>query len=373
VIRPFQFGDIFLIQSLGRQAAKLNTIQTLLQPQSTVWASLSAIIPWNDAKVTTYVLRQKGHGLVDLGYLQVQKRPGRPEVEIIGLAPGLDAPRGHPAIWEKLLAHYSTVAAQQQIARIYVDLPDQPLPIHTFHHLGFRTYTHQTIWRLARHELAAQQHTITAEIRPQQKVDDWALTQLYAHTVPSAVQIAEGYLGEPPQKPPILDWWLSGACTNFVLEERGDVRGAVQIVQGRRGYWLRVWADFYQPSGEIVHQLIRHGLTTIGRRAVQMPVYVGVCDYHGALGTVLMDYGFAPITDRAKLMRPVMHWVREAVYEPAMMLKPATRVVASPMMLPAPRRAPNLVERALVEEVAGCEALAGWENAPGVRPQPQRA
>lgn len=338
MIRPFQLGDIFLIQSLGRHAAKLNTVQTLLQPQSMVWASLSAIVPWNDARVTTYVLRQQGHGLADLGFLQVQKRPGRPEVEIIGLAPGLDAPRGHPAIWEKLLAHHNAVAAQQQIARIYVDLPDQPLPIHTFHHVGFRTYTRQTIWRLARHEIAAQQHVITADIRPQQKSDEWALTRLYTRVVPPSVQVAEGYPGEPGHKPPILDWWLSGASANFVLEQRHDVRGALQVVQGARGYWLRVWADFCDPDTQIVHQLIRHGLATIGQRAVHMPVYVGVCDYHGGLGSLLTEYGFAPITDRAKLMRPVMQWVREPALDSLTVLEPAKGVVAAPFIVPSPVR-----------------------------------
>lgn len=342
MIRPFQFGDIVLIQRLGRQSTKLNAVQSLLQPQSAIWASLSASVPWNDAKVTTYVLRQQGHGLVGIGYLQVQKRPGRPEAEITSLAPGLDAARGHPAIWEKLLSYYNSVAAQQQIARIYVDVHDQPLPVNTFCQVGFRTYTRQSIWRLARHELTTYPDPITAKIRPQNKADEWALRQLYTRTVPESVQVAEGLTSPTPAKPPILDWWQVGACSCFVLEQRGDVVGSVQIAHGERGYWLQLWADFYNPDSYVVHQLVRFSLAVISERHAYayQPVYVGVCDYHGSLGTLLTDYGFAPITDRAKMVRPVMQWIREPALEQSMILKPTAPVIGAPFVLPTPQEIP---------------------------------
>lgn len=340
MIRPFQFGDIVLIQRLGRQSTKLNTVQALLQPQSAIWASLSALVPWNNAKVATYVLPQQDHGLVGIGYLQAQKRPGRPEVEITALAPGLDTAHGHPVIWEKLVAHYNSVAAQQQIARIYVDVPDQPLLVNTFSHVGFRIYTHQSIWRLARHELASHPFPTVAEIRPQHKADEWALRQLYARTVPKSVQIAEGSNSPSNPKPPILDWWQAGACNTYVLKERESVIGAVQVVQAERGNWLQLWADFYNPDSQPVHQLIRHGLTMIAPHALHLPTYVGVCDYHGSLGTLLTDYGFAPITDRAKMVKSVVQWARVPTLQPSMILKPTAPVVSSPFVLPTPPEMP---------------------------------
>jgi hypothetical protein len=368
VIRPFQFGDIVLIQRLGRQSTKLNTVQALLQPQSALWASLSAMAPWNEAKTATYVLRQPGHGLVGTGYLQAQKRPGRPEAQILSLAPGLDTARGHPVIWEKLLAHYCALAAQHQIARIYVDVPDQPLPVHTLSHVGFRTYARQTIWRLARHELTSPHLTIPAEIRPQTKADEWALGQLYARTVPRSVQLAEGILSDTPPKPPILEWWEAGACSSYVLEVRGEVVGAVQIVQGARGYWLQLWADFYQPDQQIVHQLVRQGLAVVARRAVHMPVYVGVQDYHGGLGATLAEYGFAPITDRAKMVRPVMQWVREPALEPVARLEAVPRVIAAPFTLPGPRPASQPGARSR----SGAAPLYAQAQVGGQPPPPRR-
>jgi hypothetical protein len=340
VIRPFQFGDIVLIQRLGRQSTKLNTVQSLLQPQSAIWASLSALIPWNSAKVATYVLRQQDHNLVGTGYLQAQKRPGRPEVEIIDLAPGLDAANGHPVIWEKLVAYYNTVAAQQQIARIYVDVPDQPLLVNTLSHVGFRTYTRQTIWRLARHDLAPHPYPAVAEIRPQHKADEWALRQLYARTVPKGVQAAEGSTSPSGPKPPILDWWQVGNCNTYVLEQQGSVIGAVQVVQTERGNWLQLWADFYNPDVQPVQQLIGHGLTILAPQALHLPTYVGVCDYHGSLGTLLTDYGFAPMTDRAKMMKPVVQWVRMPVLQPSRILEPASPVASIPFVLPTPSEMP---------------------------------
>ncbi len=336
MIRPFQFGDVVLIQRLGRQAATLNLVQALLQPQSAVWASLTTLLPWNDAKIATHVLRQHGHGLVALGFLQVQKRAGRPELEIMRLAPGLETPLGHPAIWEKLLAYHNAIAAQQAIARIYADAPDQPLPVHTLGHVGFRPYARETVWRLnVPHGLESYQ--ITAEIRGQNKSDEWALQELYRRTVPETVQLAEGMLADQPLKPPILEWWGPGAVTPLVVERRGDVVGAVQIVQGRRGIWLQLWADFTDPSPYIVHQLVRAALATIRGRAATVPIYVGVCDYQGGLGALLGDYGFAPFTDRVKLVRPVMQWVREAAFAGAPAVEhSAGQVVTAPYTVPSP-------------------------------------
>ena len=366
MIRPFQFGDIVLIQRLGRQSAKLDVVQSLLQPQSAIWASLSALVPWNDARATTYVLRQQGHGLVGIGYLQVRKRPGRPEVEVTSLAPGLDTPRGHPVIWEKLLSYYNSVAAQQQIARIYVDVPDQPLPVNTFCHVGFRTYTHQSIWRLARHELSTYPHPVTAKIRPQNKADEWALRQLYTRTVPQGVQQAEGTTGPTPTTPPILDWWQAGACSSYVLEQRGDILGSVQIAHGERGYWVQLWADFYDPDSYVVHQLLRHSLAIIAQRNAYLPIYVGVNDYHGSLGQLLSDYGFAPITDRAKMVKPVVQWVRELSLEPSLILKPTAPVIGAPFSLPTPpAKLPPFPPRSRPSSVpswdkAGVEAVAAY-------------
>jgi hypothetical protein len=220
-------------------------------------------------------------------------------------------------------------------------------------HVGFRAYTRQSIWRLARHELTTYPHALPAKIRPQNKADEWALRMLYGRTVPPSVQQAEGTNGPTPVVPPIIDWWQSASCSSYVLEVRGDVVGSVQVACGERGYWLQLWTDFYDPD------------TTIAQREDYLPVYVGVCDYHGSLGALLSDYGFAPITDRTKMVKPVMQWVRELTLEPSLLLKPTAPVIGAPFIVPVPpatlppfqtRRGASPV-RALQGDDGGCVAV----------------
>ncbi|MEZ4859985.1 MAG: hypothetical protein R3C14_01690 [Caldilineaceae bacterium] len=334
MIRPFQFGDIFLINSLSRQSTKLNTIQALLQPYSILGAALTALIPWNEAKVTTYVLQQRRHDLARSGFLQVQKRPGRPESDILRLAPALDTVRGHPAIWEKLLSHYITAATKQQIVRIYTDVPDQPLPVSTFMHVGFKTFTRQTIWRLPPHSVESFADQISTHIRPRREEDNWALRRLYAQVTPQPVQQAEGLQANRELEPPILDWWQPFMRYSYVLEEAGELQGCIRIGYGRRGIWLQLWTDTQQPNGFFSHQLIRHALTVIRRQGLRLPIYIGVRDYHGGVGAVLAGYGFAPFTDRAKMVKQLVQWVPSTVPILPPVLEGVPEVVVTPFMAP---------------------------------------
>ena len=72
MIRPFQFSDFFFIHSLSRQATKLNASIALAQPYSVLGSALTAVVPWNDAKVSTYVLQQRTHEVARNGFLQAQ-------------------------------------------------------------------------------------------------------------------------------------------------------------------------------------------------------------------------------------------------------------------------------------------------------------
>ncbi len=311
MIRPFQFSDVLLIQRLGRQATTLNIVQSLLQPQSPLWASLGTLFPWSHTRVITYVLRQQGHGLARVGFLQAQKRSGRPEADIMLLAPALDQPLGHPAIWEKLLSHYINEAAKQQIARIYLDAPDQPLPVKSCSQVGFQLYARQTIWRLRPQLLTSYAHLLYADIRPQVEADTWALRRLYTRLTPERVQIAEGIQADGDLQPTIVEWRYPGVSHNFVLVRNGTVAGSIQIIQGGHGYWLQIWADTLQPDMEDYHQLLCYGLTVIAESEGELPIYVGVYDYQGGVESLLGDYGFAPFTDRAKMVKHLVQWVHK--------------------------------------------------------------
>ncbi len=334
MIRPFQVGDIFLIQRLSGQATKLHTIHALLQPHSVLRAALTTVVPWHEAKVATYVLNQRGHNLARTGFLQVQKRPDRTEADVLLLAPTLDAPLGHPAIWQKLLVYYCNEAARQQITRIYVDAPDQPLLLNTFSHVGFRVYTRQTIWRLSSYRAGTFSPVYTDAVRLSTKADEWALRRLYAHISPTQVQQAEGYLAgntvSKAAKSPVLEWWQPGLHKSFIFERKGDIQGCIDIAYGQRGVGLQLWADFHQPDTTCMQQLLNCALTVLSQENNPLPIYISVREYHGGLSAALADYGFVPFTDRAKMVKHVVQWVRN----PAPVLVPAIERIQE--VIPAP-------------------------------------
>lgn len=335
MIRPFQFGDILVVHRLSRQATKLTSIQALLQPYSAFRAAFSSLFPWNHAKITTYLLHRRDHALARSGMLQVQKRPGRPEADIVLLAPALDTAWGHPAIWQKLLAHYVNEAPQQQISRIYADVPDQPLLINTFSQVGFRVFTRQSIWRLAPYSAETFVATQGHRIRPQTAQDEWELKRLYRRVTPLAVQQAKALDIDPHLPPPILSWWQPGVWKSYLLENQEGLQGCVQVTYGVRGVWLQLWADTHQPDQQYLHELIRFGLIEIHKNAIRLPVYIAVNEYEGGVGPLLASYGFAPFTDRARMYKQVVQWVKavETLSIPAT-LEGVREAVPTPYVLP---------------------------------------
>lgn len=321
MIRPFQPADTFLLQRLQRQAPKLNVAQSLLQPCSPVWAALTAGNPWNHAKVATYVLHQNGHGLARSGFLQTQRRRGRGESDILLLAPALDTRTGHPAIWEKLLAHCVVEATQDGTTRLYADVPDQPLLVNTFGHVGFGAYTRQTVWRLAvddvvnnpaARSLPAQ---MAVRVRLARRSDEWELLRLYARVTPRNVQAAEGMLTDTAIRPPILDWWSGGDVQTFVCGDGGGTAealdGCLRVVRTRMGVWMQLWADAHRADADAAQALLHAGLMAVEARRRRTPIYMPVREYQAGLGPLLNDLGFAPFADHARMVKHLLQRVVE--------------------------------------------------------------
>lgn len=328
MIRPFKIGDLVLVQRLHRQATNLNIVQALLEPRATTWLALHTLKPWTDKRQTTYVLRQTGHVLARAGLLQVEGGNGRSEAHLVQVAPALDRPRGHPAVWEKLLSHYLYDAAQHGVMRILADVPDQPLPITTLAHVGFHVYQRMTIWRLIAQDAGEFVEPLQLAVRPQSREDEWALLRLYSRITPKAVQLAEGVMGEPSAPAPILGGWHQGEVRGYVLLDKGDLVGCVQVAFGRLGAWMRVWADCTRPDTTHLRQLVRQGLVAARRSGLRQPLYVGVAEHQGGLTAVLADFGFAPFTDRACMVKHMAQRVVEV--EPQRV--PMREVVPEPVI-----------------------------------------
>ena len=288
----------------------------------------------------TYVLRQEENGLARAGLIQIERRPERPEADVVLLTPALDAPQGHPAIWQKLLSQSVQELVERQICRLYSDLPDQPLVVNTFKQAGFQIYTRETIWRLA---VLPQDWLLPAPVplRPQQIQDSWEIFRLYNRITPALVQQAEGavFTGAKEEAGdlscPILVDHLGLPTSKFVLDGDNGVDGCVQIVWGRIGTWIRLWVDTNNPHTENVHLLLRYALGEIVQDQNIQPIYIAVRDYQVGIESILCDYGFAPFTDRALMVRNIWQWA----HRPAPVRIPALEAVreAVPGSLAVPK------------------------------------
>jgi hypothetical protein len=248
----------------------------------------------------------------------------------------LDAPAGHPATWNKLLSAYLHDVMTQGILRIYADVSDQPLHVNTLAGVGFQVYSRQTIWRLFTPTVESYRQKVRATVRYRTDADEWALTRLYTQSVPDLVQQAEGWQGLTGERVPLLRSWLSEHGLTFVLANGLSVIGVVQAATGANGSWLQWWADPLLPNTEVVEQLLCVGLSVIRENSWRTPVYLVVADYQGGLSPLLSDYGFAPFSDRVKMVKQVAKWVREAAPAAMTVLEPTGEIVPTQFVPDSP-------------------------------------
>jgi hypothetical protein len=338
-IRPFRLGDVFLLQQLNRYATQLHIEKSLLQHQSCMWDALRTALPWGSSPGMTYVLRQEENGLARAGLLQLEVRPERPEADVVLLTPALDAPQGHPAIWQKLLSQSVQELVDRQINRLYSDLPDQPLVVNTFKQAGFQLYARETIWRLATlpHNWPLSS---PSPVRLQRPEDNWNLTRLYSRITPLSVQQAEGVVVLDVKEyadnlnSPILVDDLGLPRSQFVLDGSDGLDGFVQLIWGRLGTWIRLWADTNNPDTEAIHLLLRHALSEIAQDQNIHPIYISVREYQSGIESILSDYTFAPFTDRARMVRHIWQWAYRPVAVRVPSLESVRDVVPGSLVIP---------------------------------------
>ena len=98
MIRPFGLTDLFLVRGLRRRGAILTIEQALTHPRDPLWSALTAPWPWAGFGIATYVLTASSGETEEAGFVQLMKRPARPEADVLYLAPALPAGyASHPA------------------------------------------------------------------------------------------------------------------------------------------------------------------------------------------------------------------------------------------------------------------------------------
>ena len=364
-IRPFTVGDVLLLQNLSRHATQLHIEKTLMQPRSPIWSALRTCFPWRSSSCITYVLRQDENGLARAGLVQLEVRPDRHEARVTLLSPALDAPQGHPAVWQKLLSQSVQELGERQITRLYCDLPDQPLVVNTFKQAGFQLYSRETIWRLTSSAYDWSMSPRSTLIRLQQSEDDWQLLRLYNMITPASVQQAEGRISLEEKAysntllSPILDDHLGLPSSSFVLDGYGGVEGSIQITWGKGVAWLRLWVDTNNPDSKSANLLLRHALAEISENHGVHSVYIAVRNYQEGLASILCDYGFAPFTDRARMVRNIWQWAHRPIVSWASSLEAVREAVPGSLALPKAVQ-PKAVQRNGVAPVSPVAPAERW-------------
>lgn len=336
--RPFSLGDALLLQRLRKHSTPLHFERFLLEPVSPLRTVLNAFFAWRRHAFFTYILRQEENGLAREGIIQLYLRPHSNEADVTLLGPALDAPEGHPAIWQKLLTFSAQRMARHNACRLFSDLPDQPLVVNTFRQVGFRLLTRLTIWRISRRRLA--QLEPAAALRPQQPEDAPLLERLYHRATPDAVRRMEmGPLPDQPEEdriPPILLNPNRLPISSYVVDDdRGSgLAGCLQILWGRRGAWIRLWVEANDSDTRCADQMLLFALHRIRQAPSARRAYVGVRAYQTVLNPLLSEYGLAPFTDRVLMARSIFNWRRRSVHHGAPVLKPVSEAVPGPLAIP---------------------------------------
>jgi hypothetical protein len=304
VIRPFGLRDVLAVRSLQRAGVWLDLFHYVLLRRSALATALIAPVPWVGTGLASYVWSPMQQVQ---GFVQMLKRPGRYEADVLFLAPSLEqAPYGQPA-WQELLTACIAEAGSQGLRRLFASLPEGEAEIDVLTSLGFMGYTNEEVFVLTnpRHSAA---RLPDPRLRPRRPEDVWWLRRLYSIYTPQPVQHAEGHYNDDSQASLPLAWWELTNQSSFVVDDKGDVSGGVQLVNGRRGHWLLLHGD--PGDAALMATVLRHGMAVSG--GSRWPMYCAVRPYQGGLSAVLEDHGFQSFTRRSRLIKHLAARVKAA-------------------------------------------------------------
>lgn len=304
MIRPCTLRDLLAVRSLQQDGLWLDLFHHLLLRRSALEMALIAPVPWMGTGLATYVWPQ---GQRVQGFVQLLKRPGRYEADLLFVSPRLRQAAYGQLAWEQMLAGCIAEASAQALRRLFASVPEGDGESEALAGLGFMVYTNEEVFVLPgpRRYPAAP---ADGRLRPRRSEDVWWLRRLYSIYTPQPVQHAEGHQNDEDQASLPLAWWELTNQSSFVIDDRGDVLGGVQLVSGRRGHWLLLHGD--PGDASLMGALLRHGIAaSAGSR---WPMYCAVRDYQGGLAPVLLDHGFHSFARRSRLIKRLVVPVKVA-------------------------------------------------------------
>ena len=304
-------NDLIALHQLHARGIQLDLERAVLWPHTPIQAALSAPIPLNAIGAETIVAYSASTRA--LGFLQMRARRGRPEADVVFLAPALENDSAAVAIWYRLLAASAKEIGARGGQRLFAQVAAGNGIEDVFRQAGFNAFAHDDVYRLD----ALPQNLIKTKIlRHQRARDGWNLLRLYAEFAPRSVQIAEGMLSPQGQGGKLGDWWDQSSGEGYILEVDGEIAGAVRVRRGRAAYWLRFWLH---PQAEDQGDNLVLGALSLLHSAPHRPVYCNVRDYESGLRGALDMLGFQHLQTRSLLIKHTTARVKE----PLLKLMPA--------------------------------------------------
>ncbi|MCK6630014.1 MAG: hypothetical protein L6R45_33170 [Anaerolineae bacterium] len=308
MIKAFHLRDSRLVARLQRVGTPLDIEEQLTHPRSPLRSVLLDSILAPHAGPSTFILDQQDEHGTSLGLAQMRTRPGRPERDVVFMAPALTTGNGSHAIWQRLLAHLCIKTAEQGSLRLYARLPGKSEELQLFKNVGFLEYGQEDIFQLDP-GINRADGSAGLNLRPQQLSDGWGLQKLYTTLAPRAVQNAEG-LAQGQWSLGHRRWGEQGRREGYVWEVDGEILGALHLRSGKRGYWIRT----------LLHPDVLDQAEALGRAALRLtearpylPVYFALREFEAGWRSILPSLGFKPLTSQTLVVKHMAVRVRKAV------------------------------------------------------------
>lgn len=308
MIKAFHLRDSRLVARLQRVGTPLDIEEQLTHPRSPLRSVLLDSILAPHAGPSTFILDQQDEHGTSLGLAQMRTRPGRPERDVVFMAPALTTGNGSHAIWQRLLAHLCIKTAEQGSLRLYARLPGKSEELQLFKNVGFLEYGQEDIFQLD----SGFNHLNGAtglNLRPQQLSDGWGLQKLYTTLAPRAVQNAEG-LAQGQWSLGHRRWGEQGRREGYVWEVDGEILGALHLRSGKRGYWIRT---LLHPDALDQAEALGRAALRLTEARPQLPVYFALREFEAGWRSILPSLGFKPLTSQTLVVKHMAVRVRKAV------------------------------------------------------------
>ncbi|MGQ9585758.1 MAG: hypothetical protein ACUVXG_10200 [Anaerolineae bacterium] len=265
------------------------------------WLALAAVLPGSSPGDAVYLL-EPGDGAEE-ALLQVRRRTGRPEADLVYIAPTIQGDLTVREAWRRLLTDACRTLGEQGVERVYAGLPESDAEVGVFQEAGFVLYAHEDLFRLEPGTVALPKGgKVPVQARTSQH--EWGLERLYSELVPWLVQQAEGgatWNGFRSHFP------AQEVCEDQVLLEKDEIVGLLQVGVASGAFWLHV--ILHPRAYHWAKEVIVFGLTCLEGLSPR-PVYCAVRHYQGGLRTPLEDLGFQWAGTRALLVRQTVARVR---------------------------------------------------------------